>query len=432
MTSKQYKHTEIGEIPKDWEVRPFGELGYLKNGVNFNRSQFGNGYKVINVTNLFSGRFATIDQLNEIIKDAVPNSKEYFVRQGDLLFARSSIKTSGTGQVALVKENYEDTVFSGFIIRFRPNDGVNTLFLNYLLRSSNYRQYFVSNSSTTTITNLNQPFLSSMPIIFPPIDEQNRIADFISVLDDKIELNRRMNKTLEEIGKALFKRWFVDFEFPNDDGKPYKSNGVEIVDIPAGSAGQEFEEIPKEWKIKPLDVIATFFNGVACQKYPPVDESGLPVIKIAELHNGITENSDRASSLIAPEYIVENGDVIFSWSGSLEVVLWTGGKGILNQHLFKVSSENYPKWFYYFWTLKYLPMFREIASDKATTMGHIQRRHLSESLVLVPTAPILEKMNGEMTPLLSKIIANSIEINFLVQIRDSLLPRLMSGKLRLN
>jgi len=210
-----------------------------------------------------------------------------------------------------------------------------------------------------------------------------------------------MNKTLEAIGQAIFKRWFVDIE-----------------------------KIPMGWEIKSLSGIANYLNGLALQKYPPKGGGDLPVIKIRELKNGITDNTDKANSNLPQEYIIVDGDILFSWSGSLEVVLWGNGTGALNQHLFKVTSEKYPKWFYYYWTLNHLQEFKMIAEGKATTMGHIKRHHLDDAKCLVPDEKALEKMGKLMAPLIEMQIKNLIEIRKLAQIRDALLPKLMSGEVR--
>ena len=155
---------------------------------------------------------------------------------------------------------------------------------------------------------------------------------------------------MEQIAQNLFKHWFIDFEFPNVDGKPYKSSGGEIL-------ASELGDIPEGWTIKPLDEIAEFLNGLALQKYPPENaDDFLPVIKIRELRTGVNDGSDKASINIPKKYIIDNGDIIFSWSGSLDVVIWNFGKGALNQHLFKVDSDKYPKWFYYYWTLNHLAL----------------------------------------------------------------------------
>ena len=229
------------------------------------------------------------------------------------------------------------------------------------------------------------------------------------------------------MAQAIFKQWFVDFEFPNEDGKPYKSSGGEMVESELGM-------IPQGWEINSLLDIANYLNGLAMQKFRPADdEKGIPVLKIKELRQGSTdENSDLCSPSIAKDYIINDGDVIFSWSGSLLVDFWCGGKCGLNQHLFKVTSSKYEKWFYYLWTKYHLDKFIRIAQDKATTMGHIKRTDLSSSMVLVPNEVLMNKANSILKPIVEKIVETRIEEGKLGKLRDTLLPKLMSGEIRVD
>ena len=137
-----------------------------------------------------------------------------------------------------------------------------------------------------------------------------------------------------------------------------------------------------------------------------------------------------ASRNIKTEYIIQSGDVLFSWSGSLEVEIWCGGEGALNQHLFKVTSAKYPKWFYYLWTRHHLEHFRQVAASKATTMGHIQRAHLSGAKVFVPPEKVLLAANAVLQPIIERLIENALQAQTLSTLRDTLLPRLISGQLR--
>jgi len=181
-----------------------------------------------------------------------------------------------------------------------------------------------------------------------------------------------------------------------------------------------------------LDEIAMYLNGLALQKYPSDDGGSLPVIKIAQLRAGHTDGADRASVDIPPAYVVEDGDVLFSWSGSLEVEIWCGGRGALNQHLFKLTSGRFPKWFYFLWTRHHLPDFRGIAAGKATTMGHIQRGHLSAARALVPPPRLVEAMSAHFEPLLDNLIARRLQSRTLAALRDALLPKLIAGELRVS
>lgn len=246
-------------------------------------------------------------------------------------------------------------------------------------------------------------------------EDQRRIASILSSLDRKIELNNKINADLEEMAQAIFKNWFVDFE-PFKDGK--------FVDSELGM-------IPEGWKVGRLTEIASYMNGLAMQKFPPENnEDSLPVLKIKELGQGFCgTDSDRCSCNIKDECIIHNGDVIFSWSGTLLVDVWCGGDCGLNQHLFKVTSKDYPKWFYYYWTKHHLQEFIHIAKDKAVTMGHIKRGHLEEAMVAIPDNDSMEKAHELFEPILSKMISLRLENSRLSLLRDTLLPRLMSGEL---
>ena len=188
------------------------------------------------------------------------------------------------------------------------------------------------------------------------------------------------------------------------------------------------------WRSASLLDIAEYLNGLAMQKYPAINgEFSLPVLKIKELgQQACDANSDRCTESIPEQFIVKDGDIIFSWSGTLLVDFWCGGKCGLNQHLFKVSSDMYPNWFVYFWTKHHLDRFIRIAKDKAVTMGHIKRGDLGKAIVVIPEDAVMNKLNGEIAPLISEGIKRRIENRKLQSLRNSLLPKLMSGELKIN
>lgn len=285
-------------------------------------------------------------------------------------------------------------------------------YLYYLLSSLNLNYHHIGGAQPL----MTQDIIGRIEVIVPQTkDDQHRIASILSSLDRKIELNNKINADLEEMAQAIFKNWFVDFE-PFKDGK--------FVD-------SELGKIPEGWKVGRLTEIASYMNGLAMQKFPPENnEDSLPVLKIKELGQGFCgTDSDRCSCNIKDECKIHNGDVIFSWSGTLLVDVWCGGDCGLNQHLFKVTSNDYPKWFYYYWTKHHLQEFIRIAKDKAVTMGHIKRGHLEEALVAIPDNDSMEKVHELFEPILSKIISLRLENSRLSLLRDTLLPRLMSGEL---
>lgn len=297
------------------------------------------------------------------------------------------------GKVFYVNNAYWPLNTTLFVKDFKGN---HPKFVYYFLLQLDWEKY----SDKSAVPGVNRNDVHQELVALPPLPEQKAIASVLSSLDDKIDLLHRQNKTLEAMAETLFRQWFV-------------------------------EEADESWEERPLSSIATFLNGIACQKYPPKNEMDrLPVLKIKELSSGITENSDWASSDIKADYIVHRGDIIFSWSASLMVKIWDGDSCVLNQHLFKVTSEEFPKWFYYLWCKEHLREFISKASAHATTMGHIKRSDLDQAMVLVPDQNTVSNMTTSVAPLLEKCIEITAQIKTLEKLRDTLLPKLMSGEVR--
>ena len=318
----------------------------------------------------------------------------------------------GVGGCGDVKITNEDCYLTNLAISVSLNAQICVPMFFYYLHQLENLSILNSGSAQPQIT---IESLTKYSFRIPSLDDQHRITSILSSLDRKIELNNKINADLEEMAQAIFKNWFVDFE-PFKDGK--------FVDSELGM-------IPEGWKVGRLTEIASYMNGLAMQKFPPENnEDSLPVLKIKELGQGFCgTDSDRCSCNIKDECKIHNGDVIFSWSGTLLVDVWCGGDCGLNQHLFKVTSKDYPKWFYYYWTKHHLQEFIHIAKDKAVTMGHIKRGHLEEAMVAIPDNDSMEKAHELFEPLLSKMISLRLESSRLSTLRDTLLPRLMSGEL---
>ena len=238
-----------------------------------------------------------------------------------------------------------------------------------------------------------------------------------------------INDNLEAMAKQLYDYWFVQFDFPNEEGKPYKSSGGAMV------WNEKLKrEIPKGWYCGTLLDIAEYTNGLACQKYRPTDDNKLPVIKIKEMHDGLSVDTEWVKADIPDDVKVFDGDVLFSWSASLEVMLWAYGNGGLNQHIFKVTSKNgYPRSFFFYQLVHYIGVFKQMAEARKTTMGHITQDHLRQStIVLPPDVDIANKLEEKLCPIFDAIVKNSQEIMTLTKQRDELLPLLMNGQATVN
>lgn len=306
---------------------------------------------------------------------------------------------------------------SNDVLVFRAKENISSDFLYYLLSNDEFFEYSMSTSKGTKMPRGDKEAIMRYKVPILELEEQEKVASLLSALDEKIALNQKISNNLEQQAQTIFKSWFVDFQ-------PFKDEDFDE---------SELGEIPKDWKISNLTNIAEYLNGLAMQKFRPLDgEKGIPVMKIKELRQGCCDNSSElCSPNIKNEYIIHDGDVIFSWSGSLLVDIWCGGTCGLNQHLFKVSSNKYDKWFYYMWTKYHLNRFIAIASDKATTMGHIKREELNKAKVLIPSKADYSKINSILKPIFEMIILNRIENQRLIMIRDHLIPKLMTGEIQI-
>lgn len=329
----------------------------------------------------------------------VPENK--LLHSGDVLI--NSTGTGTAGRVAQIFNIPMPTTVDGHMILLRPTKEIDPLYYGYVIKSYQKKIESLAEGSTGQ-TEINRQRLQDEIYITFPKDRalQKEIGTFLFQIDEKIKNNSEINNNLEQQAQAIFANEFLSLD-----------------------------TLPEGWKQASLIDIADYLNGLAMQKYrPTADESGIPVLKIKELRQGCCDdNSELCSPSIKSDYIIHDGDVIFSWSGSLLVDLWCGGICGLNQHLFKVTSSKYDKWFYYAWTKHHLDRFVAVAADKATTMGHIKRDELAKAEVLIPNEADYNRIGALLQPIYEMIISNRIENKKLATTRDTLLPKLMNGEI---
>ena len=390
MTS-EWNHFALGEITElviDYRGKTPKKLGgdWCKQG-----------YRALSAKNIKTGRIVQAETIRYIDESLYRKWMKDEVQRGDILITSEA----PFGQI-FFWDSDEKIVLSQrlFCVRIKPE--YDARFIYYYMTTPEFQSELDGRATGTTVIGLRQPELMKCIIRCPEIQEQKVIAAILSSIDAKIIANEKVNDNLYAQAKAIFDNHFINIDA-----------------IPAG------------WRKGNLLDIANYLNGLAMQKFRPQGhEIGLPVLKIKELRQGSCDDSSELCSLsIKPEYIIHNGDVIFSWSGSLLVDIWCGGTCGLNQHLFKVTSDVYDKWFYYLWTAHHLARFIAIAADKATTMGHIKREELAKAEVLIPCEEDYTSFNSIMQPIFELIISNRIESRKLAVLRDELLPKLMTGEI---
>ena len=334
--------------------------------------------------------------------DKIPSRARRKASVGDILFSTVRPNQKHYGIIEAGTENL--LVSTGFTVVTVDTTIADPYFIYYYLTQSSVIESLqaIAEQSTSTYPSIKPSDIEDIELDLPELETQKKIGSTLRMLDRKIALNEKINDNLYAQAKAIFDNHFINIDA-----------------IPAG------------WRKGNLLDIANYLNGLAMQKFRPQGhEIGLPVLKIKELRQGSCDDSSELCSLsIKPEYIIHNGDVVFSWSGSLLVDIWCGGTCGLNQHLFKVTSDVYDKWFYYLWTAHHLARFIAIAADKATTMGHIKREELAKAEVLIPCEEDYTSFNSIMQPIFELIISNRIESRKLAALRDELLPKLMTGEI---
>lgn len=390
----EYKAYKIADLIDEIAMGPFGSNIKVDCFVD-------EGIPVLNGSNL-DGFALSEKSFRYVTPEKADSLKKANASRGDVV-----ITHRGTlGQIAYIPQNskHDRYVISQSQFRVRCNEKILPEYMVYYFHTALGRHKLLSNSSQVGVPALARPSstFQQIEIEVPSVQEQRRVISIINALQAKIDCNNKINDNLYAQAKAIFDNHFINIDA-----------------IPAG------------WRKGNLLDIANYLNGLAMQKFRPQGhEIGLPVLKIKELRQGSCDDSSELCSLsIKPEYIIHNGDVVFSWSGSLLVDIWCGGTCGLNQHLFKVTSDVYDKWFYYLWTAHHLARFIAIAADKATTMGHIKREELAKAEVLIPCEEDYTSFNSIMQPIFELIISNRIESRKLAALRDELLPKLMTGEI---
>jgi type I restriction enzyme S subunit len=427
----------------EWHKTVFGQLlaEPVRNGIYKKKEFHGRGAKIVNMGELFAyPRLHSVPMKRVELSGSEP--ERFSLQEGDLLFARRSLVAEGAGKCSVVLEVDEPTTFESSIIRARPDSSkADSLFLYYFFNSPHGLHKLDTIRRHVAVAGITGSDLAQLDIPVPSIHEQRAIAHILDTLDDKIELNRQMNETLEAMARAIFKSWFVDFDpvrakiESRDSGLPKP-----IADLfPDCFEDSKLGEIPKGWSVRALYECAEYINGVAFRNdHFSADHEGLPVIKIGELKNGITGQTKFTEAILEAKYRITSGDILFSWSGSpdtsIDTFVWVGRDGWLNQHIFKIRLNRPEEEFFVYFLLRHFkPIFIEIARNKQTTgLGHVTAQDLKRLTTVFPPMDVLRAFNRIVQPLFEKAYCTRLESCTLAALRDTLLPKLISGEVRVH
>src|ERR1051326_807792 len=436
----------FGHLPRDWRYTTLG-AACEEGGGDIQTGPFGSqlhasdyvldGVPSIMPQNIGDNRIIEEGIARVSLGDAERLSR-YLVRKGDIVYSRRG----DVEKRALVREHEDGWLCGTGCLRVRFGQGdVDPRYASFYLGHPIVREWIVRHAHGATMPNLNTSILSRCPFVIPPAADQSAFANILSAFDDRIELNRRINETLEAMTRALFKSWFVDFD-------PVRCKAERqdialprhIADLfPDALEQTESGEIPKGWRLSPVYGIAAFINGAAYRDFEPNQQrKGLPIIKIAELKNGVTAQTAFSDAEMPEKYRIDKRDILFSWSGnpdtSIDTFVWARGPGWLNQHIFRVIPPNEEARAFVLMTLRDLrPVFAEIARNKQTTgLGHVTAADLKRLRVAYPPKSVLREWNRIVEPLLERSFLLQLECCTLTSVRDVLLPKILSGELQID
>ena len=406
----------------------FSDLYSISSGISSTKEQAGHGAPFVSFSTVFNNIFLP-DELLDKMDTSPTEQAACSIKEGDILLTRTSETIDELAMSSVAAKDYPNATFSGFVKRLRPktNGIAYYKYLALYLRGYLFRQTVTNNAFMTLRASFNEDIFSYLYLYLPPYDQQVLIGDLFYKIEQKIRLNTRLCSELESMARIIYDYWFVQFDFPDECGKPYRSSGGEMV------LCQELgREVPKGWKVGNLYDIADYINGLACQNFRPAEgEASLPVIKIKEMHEGISAETECVSANIPAKNVIEDGDILFSWSATLEAMYWTGGKGGLNQHIFKVEpKDGFPSEFVFYQLSAYIVNFVKVAEARKTTMGHITSDHMQQSRIVLPPFDILCHFHNTVAAQHAMIIKYRKENHELTGLRDWLLPMLMNGQAR--
>lgn len=347
------------------------------------------------------------------------------VEQYDILF--SMIGT--VGNIHRVTIPIVDFAVKNMGIFKMGGDADKSLWMYYWLQSPIAQEYIQSRITGSTQGYLTLGNLRDFPVCVPPLEEQRRIAGILGAIDDKIENNRRINSNLELQAQALYKQWFVDFEFPNEDGKPYKSSGGKMVDSDLGP-------IPDGWRVGKLEDIGDIIGGGTPSKavaeyytkngiawITPKDLSVSHLKFTAKGETDITELGYKNSSA----KIMPRGSVLFSSRAPIGYISIAKNDICTNQGFKSVVPNNGCTAFVYYFLLSNT----ENIESKATgsTFKEASGALMKSLELVIPSDDILEKFENIMSPIFELQEKFEAENETLATLRDTLLPKLMNGEI---
>jgi|Deesub1362B_J571_1020462.scaffolds.fasta_scaffold01367_6 type I restriction enzyme S subunit len=405
----EFKETEIGEIPKDWEVKKLRKMcSKIQYGYTQSASTKPIGPKFLRITDIVGK-----DKINwEEVPYCKINDKEkekYLLKDGDIVIARTGAYVGSS----IIVEKPPEAIFASYLIRIQLDENkASPKYIYYVLRSGYFAEYVRASYGGSAQPHANAKVLSSVDILSPEVGEQTRIATVLSWFDDLIENKRKQNEILEKMAMAIFKSWFIDFEPFQDEEFVYSKE----LDM----------EIPKGWEVGGLKNIAEVIMGQSPpSKYYNQEGEGLPFIQGKGQLGQYTPYTEVYTTQITK--LAKPLDVLVTVRAPIGEINIADNEYVIGRGLAALRSKFWP------YLYVYLRIYNEVLKsfERGTTFDAITKPELEGINILIPPQPILQRFHSLVEPLFQKILLNQKQILTLKKIRDTLLPQLVFGKLRI-
>jgi len=406
METKLEKQTTLNSTPDEWMIKSIGDVCDLLTGFPFKGNLYSEseGIKVLRGENVSIGflRWDTI----KYWKYSTRGFEKYFLKKGDVVVGMDGSRVGKNR--AQIQDSDLPLLLAQRVARLRAKEGLDQDFLSYVILDTRFEKYVEAVHTGTSIPHISGEQIKAFTLAIPPLTEQKEIAFILSILTSKIQINQRMNKTLEGIGQALFKRWFVDFEFPNQEGKPYKSSGGEMVESDIGM-------IPKSWSIGSYNDLADVFSGKGLKRDCFAEDGEYPVL-------GANGEIGRTNSFLYNERLILTGRV-----GTLGQVYLTSGRVWVSDNVLISRPKSKENYYYAYFVLK---SFDISSLNRGSTQPLVTQTDLKNQKAIIPDQKTMCTFEHVVTTLYAKVDQNHQQNILLSKIRDTLLPRLLSGKVR--
>ncbi|MBV6416219.1 MAG: hypothetical protein CMLOHMNK_00750 [Steroidobacteraceae bacterium] len=425
----------------EWQTAPLDELYEFSSGLSKPRSAFGTGYPFVSFKDVFYNIFVP-HELAELVQSTDQERERCSVRRGDVFLTRTSETMDELGMSCVALRDIPNATFNGFTKRLRPKDDrrVAPEYAGYYFRSPGFRQAVTAMSTMSTRASLNNEMLARLSITLPPIGEQSTIGCILGTLDDKIELNRRMNETLEAMARALFKSWFVDFHPVRAKAEGRDPDlPKHIADLfPDSFEDSELGEIPRGWSIKEIGALADVVGGSTPKTdrsdfwedgvhdwVTPKDLSHLSVPVLLATDRKITDAglSQISSGLlpIGTVLLSSRAPIGYLAIAEIPVAINQGFIGIRP----KTGTSN-------LFLLRWAEASQEeiVSRANGSTFLEISKASFRPIPVVVPGSTVMAVFDRILRPMYLKVVEQTREARALTTLRDSLLPKLVSGSVR--